>query len=642
PDTDFPANLSLILKKGDLDYEVHFWVFHTPPKIWVEYPRNMSLINQKKIFVEGKVQKGSEVKVNDVEATMNLSSFRSEVSLNEGENRIVVVARDQLGNRSEEVIYVNLDSQVLVKITDPIDDISTQQQMYTVMGTSQEEVKVSVNGQPIDVFDGRFAHEINLSAGENQLKVEVKDLAGNIYVHEKIVNWDTTSSLTINQPKNGDIVGERYVTLSGTAEKNAIVIVNGVEVSTDQSGSFSTNVDISPGENKVKISSIDAAGNTIEKEILVIRDVIAPKIIDLGPKGVQASNQIVLTATTDEISSCKFSRTQREFDLMESSFEFGQGTRDHYTPTSVSSGENIFYISCEDVFKNKMALAESLIVTVGGGVPLASNPKPTGSVSSGTQTLKLNTDEDATCKYDKSDSSFDSMAFIFSSTGGNRHSSEVLNVAQGKNTFYVRCKSLKTGITMTSSLRIEFTLDSSTPSVSSWTPQGTQTSNTVTVVVETNEESTCRIDSQDRSYQDLQYPMSGEEWSHRAQMELVDGTNNLYVRCRDSVGNTMGSSTKLTVYVDQTPPQISNLLPKGTVSNPTQVLNIQTDEVSTCKYDYSDKAYGDMDHGFSSTSSQSHYSTVEAETGLNTFYVRCSDLAGNKMTSSGLIQFTVG
>ena len=76
--------------------------------------------------------------------------------------------------------------------------------------------------------------------------------------------------------------------------------------------------------------------------------------------------------------------------------------------------------------------------------PLRSNGQPSGTLAAGTtQTaLNLDTDENATCKYDTiSSTAFASMSGSFTITGGTAHSTTVAGLFDGGNfDYYVRCE----------------------------------------------------------------------------------------------------------------------------------------------------------------------------------------------------------
>ncbi len=640
-DTRYPANVSLSLTADERRYNVHFWVYRTPPGLVVSAPPQSLVTNNESLVVRGATQRGAGVAVNGEPIPTQDGSFRTNVSLTEGENTIVVEATDALGNTSTEELNVTLDLDVAFAVTDPAGDLATPEPTYTIRASAGEPVNVTVGGTGIEPVDGSYSHEVALAEGPNDVTVRAVDVAGNVYERTLTITLDTKASLSITHPANDQTVGGRSVTVNGSAEKNSVVAINGIEVYTDEEGRFSTSVELRDPINTITVGAIDQAGNVVEKILTVKRDSIPPTITDLGPRGVQTSSRIVLTATTDEPASCRYSTTVQSYDAMQSAFTVGENTIEHYSPVEVEGGQTVFYVSCTDRFGNQMPIAESLTVSVGGGVPLTSNPSPEGTVSSRNQRLRISTDEAATCKYATGDTSFDNMDSVFSQTGGTRHTSEVSSLADGTHVFYVRCKSLATGIAMTSSARIQFTVDVSGPIIESYQPQGTVTSQGIQLRVVTNEDAVCRGDVERTGYADMQYPLEGDARIHTRQIVLEEGTTTLYVLCRDDAGNTMGTMLSWGITVDTQPPVTSNPLPQGTVSSATQTMSITTNEPGTCAYSLSDAEYGDMTPFSTTGQTTQHFTVVTAQPGINTYYVRCRDAHANAMSSSAVIQFTV-
>ncbi|MFH1631642.1 MAG: fibronectin type III domain-containing protein [bacterium] len=96
---------------------------------------------------------------------------------------------------------------------------------------------------------------------------------------------------------------------------------------------------------------------------------------------------------------------------------------------------------------------------------------------------------------------------------------------------------------------------------------------------------------------------------------------------------------------DTTPPLRSNLLPSGTILAGTvqTAISLNTDENATCRYsEQSGSAFSSMTL-FTSTGGLSHSTTVVNLTDGNTYsyYVKCSDQAGNINTIDSIISFSI-
>ncbi|KXK26743.1 MAG: fec operon regulator FecR [candidate division WS6 bacterium OLB20] len=105
----------------------------------------------------------------------------------------------------------------------------------------------------------------------------------------------TAPELQISAPADGQEVTADKVVVTGTTEAGARVFVNGEEISTNN-GSFSREVFLNEGENKIKVKSMDAAGNRTEKYVMVFRKAegSAPKPTT---KPAQPSSSLSLSGT---------------------------------------------------------------------------------------------------------------------------------------------------------------------------------------------------------------------------------------------------------------------------------------------------------------------------------------------------------
>lgn len=76
-------------------------------------------------------------------------------------------------------------------------------------------------------------------------------------------------TLTIDSPKNGDVIQGASVMVSGKTVPYAEVFANDLETKADVSGNFTIVLSLDPGENTISISANDANGGYSEKEIVV-------------------------------------------------------------------------------------------------------------------------------------------------------------------------------------------------------------------------------------------------------------------------------------------------------------------------------------------------------------------------------------
>jgi hypothetical protein len=80
-----------------------------------------------------------------------------------------------------------------------------------------------------------------------------------------LVHDDTPPFVTLHQPAEGEIVTEAEVALAGETEPGVQLTVNDAYVPVGDGGAFTTTVRAVPGDNSVRVASVDRAGNRTER-----------------------------------------------------------------------------------------------------------------------------------------------------------------------------------------------------------------------------------------------------------------------------------------------------------------------------------------------------------------------------------------
>jgi hypothetical protein len=170
-------------------------------------------------------------------------------------------------------------SPPVFSITDPTSsEISTEINSFCIKGLVEPEAKVLVNGNEATISNTSFEFSacVNLQPGDNIVKVEAIDKAGNTTTKEiKITLIDTTPpEILINSPNDNFKSNENTIIVSGTVldKESGInkVTVSGNEISLSPYGSFSYTVKLVEGDNKINIIASDKAGNQTTKTLSVI------------------------------------------------------------------------------------------------------------------------------------------------------------------------------------------------------------------------------------------------------------------------------------------------------------------------------------------------------------------------------------
>jgi hypothetical protein len=137
-----------------------------------------------------------------------------------------------------------------------------------------------------------------------------------------------------------------------------------------------------------------------------------------------------------------------------------------------------------------------------------------------------------------------------------------------------------------------------------------------------------------------------------------DGNFEVYVRCQDSNGNSNTANFVFKYCVEKGPDTTAPLIVSTSLLNGMPIsygqtsadINVYTNEPATCKWDFLDKNYADMDNAMSCSqnifqlNSQMLYTCATTLAGLknefdNKFYFRCQDSKGNANAES--YQFTL-
>jgi len=111
-------------------------------------------------------------------------TFR-EINLREGENEIYVVARSDKGKMSDEseswtVVFDKTAPSLKIDQPEDGDKFFDKDSPITVSGKTEEDVSLTVNGRFVMLKnDGSWETQVELSEGDNQIEVVVKDAAGN-------------------------------------------------------------------------------------------------------------------------------------------------------------------------------------------------------------------------------------------------------------------------------------------------------------------------------------------------------------------------------------------------------------------------------------------------------------------------------
>ncbi|MEK7110208.1 MAG: hypothetical protein AAB876_03210 [Patescibacteria group bacterium] len=122
-------------------------------------------------------------KVTEIEFSSD--TFSEEIGdLEKGDNNIYIKAKSKDNKIEKNTITYKVfykDEKPKLEITEPLDNLTTNNQEIKVKGGTDKETYVRVNDLPVVVdANGNFETTVRLKDGENQIVATAQDIAGNI------------------------------------------------------------------------------------------------------------------------------------------------------------------------------------------------------------------------------------------------------------------------------------------------------------------------------------------------------------------------------------------------------------------------------------------------------------------------------
>ena len=233
-------------------------------------------------------------------------TFGIALSLKEGPNRLLLEASDLMGNRAlPETVTLTRDTVApVVVIESPDSDLANGKELLvTGRVTDHHLARLKVNGEDVRTDEGAFSATVELTSAENEIEIIAEDAAGNVATVTKRVTVDVEPpTVVIAVPASGHRTADSSVVVRGTVRDDhpTHVVVNG-ETHEVRLGTFAVRVPLDEGENSVKITGWDGAGNYGETAILkVVRDTAPPTAIVSAEPSWTTSGRTLITGTLSE------------------------------------------------------------------------------------------------------------------------------------------------------------------------------------------------------------------------------------------------------------------------------------------------------------------------------------------------------
>lgn len=169
-------------------------------------------------------------------------------------------------------------------------------------------------------------------------------------------------------------------------------------------------------------------------------DTTPPSISGLMPSGAVKTKEVTLSLSTDETASCKYGKSDLDYDLLTDSFD-AMGKSHTAGITLDAPGDYTYYVRCEDEEGNQNSISAEISFTYEKSEgPKIYGIQPEGVIYQDLVALIINSEESANCRYADRDIDFDQMGDFFDTSDGLLHQAAVDLGSYGFYTYYVRCE----------------------------------------------------------------------------------------------------------------------------------------------------------------------------------------------------------
>jgi hypothetical protein len=279
-------------------------------------------------------------------------------------------------------------------------------------------------------------------------------------------------------------------------------------------------------------------------------------ILDTAPSGDIYDSNILLSASTNELSDCRFSAFDQAFDFMGSVLASVDGLHHTAKILLTHGGDYSYYVQCRARTGNVDPASAKIMFgyivrgsaqSAAGGFadndpPIILNPAPFGNVTVAAVALSCATNEKATCNFDTVDAGYDSMrGAMDDSNGGIDHSKVVSLSKPGAYTYYIRCKDAFGNVNLNSA-EIDFKFTPrmvAGPAISNVSPSGTVYQKIVSLIVSASAPSECRYSATDKDFDFMKDNFITSDGLQQQAIVTLNGFGqySYFVRCKGKNDN---------------------------------------------------------------------------------------------------------
>jgi len=602
------------------------------PVITIAAPADNGKTGNPIIEVRGSVDNDAvvELKVKETvyPAIMDGLSFTASINAEYGYNTIDITAVDLAGNRStvkRTVIYD--DKQPSLAVTDPGQDIRTNQGSIAIKGTAGDEltavtITVTMDGQSFTpaLANGSFEQTVSFGTEKSYaVTVTATDEVGMTTSTQRNIIYDVTPPALAISPVTSPTNQPTQV-LSGTMEEGATVTVSSAgvavgEVSYPTATTWRATIgNLAVDANWVSVQAQDATGNVTSAETGIIYDDAAPtgSIVVNSGAAVTGSADVSLQLSASDQNGVANMRLSGNGITWTAPTPFSAGASWTLSP---GDGPKPVHVQYQDVAGNwSAAFSTGITLDTTAPVVAVAAPMADSFLNEAPITLAGSVNEQvSSVTVNGSAASVVGLGWSLPWT-----------LAEGGNSFFITAVDLAGN---SATVAVSVTLDTAAPAVTVAAPAaGLLTRLPQVTVSGTVSEGFAKV-----TVNGIEAAVTG--LSYTLDYILAEGNNVLTVTATDRAGNP-GVAT-VAVTLDSVPPVAPVLNQPHTPTNVATITFNGTSEANSSVQLYSGASLA----GTVSADSQGAYEIggVALAEGANSFTATATDAAGNTGAASAAV-----
>lgn len=182
------------------------------------------------------------------------------------------------GSQSNEETKIQSPTFIAPPVLDSFPQaIASADIIISGIASRKQKINLYINDNLVNTTittdDGKFSFKEVVKPGENTIKAKtvVNEKESDFSNIITVILKNAPPYLNILSPSNGQSFSkdQNIINVQGTTDSNVKITVNDFRAITDNNGNFSYNISLQSGDNLIKISAIDTAGNKTAKEIKI-------------------------------------------------------------------------------------------------------------------------------------------------------------------------------------------------------------------------------------------------------------------------------------------------------------------------------------------------------------------------------------